>query len=42
MGVENSEVMLQNVWVCQGGLGASGGAVGGGAAHRLTHKKVKI
>ena len=29
--------MLQNVWVCQGGAG--GGAVGGGAAHRLTHKK---
>ena len=32
--------MLQNVWVCQGGAG--GGAVGGGAAHRLTYKKVKI
>ena len=32
--------MLQNVWVCQGGAG--GGAVGVGAAHRLTHKKVKI
>ena len=34
--MENSEVMILNIQVCQGGAG--GGAVGGGAAHRLTHK----
>ena len=37
--MENSEVMILNIQVCQGGAG--GGAVGGGAAHRLTHKIVE-